>query len=227
MLGSIRESSIAGDLVFYDSLLSHGKATLSVVTNEEKKRIVTLLSNAGQAVEMAEIAADARDASRAESTTRLYRTGWAQFTIWCEAHGVIALPARPGTVACYVADLAKVAKSATIDARVAAIYAAHRAAGHDSPTKQEAVRLVRRGVRRILGTAQRQVRPVTVPDLRTIVDGLSTDPAGCRDRALLLLGFAGALRRSGQVASMWPTSPRGPMDSPLTSGARRQVSART
>jgi len=58
---------------------------------------------------------------------------------------------------------------------------------------------VRRGVRRTLGTAQRQVRPVTVPELRTMLGGLGTDPAGCRDRALLLLGFAGALRRSELV----------------------------
>jgi integrase len=58
---------------------------------------------------------------------------------------------------------------------------------------------VRRGVRRTLGTAQRQVRPVTVPDLRTMLQGLDTDPAGSRDRALLLLGFAGALRRSELV----------------------------
>jgi len=163
---------------------------------------VTLLHTSEQAVELAEIVAEARDyvaAGRAENTTRVYRTGWAQFTAWCDAHGVRALPAGAETVACYVADLAKVAKPATIDARLAAISAAHRAAGHDSPTKEEAVRLVRRGVRRTLGTDQRQVRPVTVPDLRVMLAGLGTDFAGCRDRALLLLGFAGALRRSELV----------------------------
>ena len=163
---------------------------------------MTLLQRTDQAIELAEIAADARDfvaASRAENTTRVYRTGWAQFTAWCDEHGLAPLPAGTETVACYVADLAKVAKPATIDARLAAISAAHRAAGHDSPTKEEAVRLVRRGVRRTLGTAQRQVHPVTVPDLRTMLEGLGTDPAGCRDRALLLLDFAGALRRSELV----------------------------
>ena len=67
----------------------------------------------------------------------------------------IFVPAGADTVACYVADLARVTKPATIDARLAAISAAHRAAGHNSPTKAEAVRLVRRGVRRTLGTAQR------------------------------------------------------------------------
>jgi site-specific recombinase XerD len=155
-----------------------------------------------QLVGCPEIAADARDylaASRAENTTRVYRTGWAQFTAWCDEHGVVALPASAETVACYLADLARTAKPSTIDARLAAVSAAHRAAGHYSPTKAEAVRLVRRGVRRTLGTAQRQVRPVTVSDLRTMVQGLGTDPPGCRDRALLLLGFAGALRRSELV----------------------------
>jgi integrase len=163
---------------------------------------VTLLQSTEQAIELAEIAADARDyvaASRAENTTRAYRTGWAQFARWCDEHGVTPLPASAETVAFYMADLAKTAKPATIDLRLAAISAAHRAAGHDSPTKEEAVRLVRRGVRRTLGTAQRRVRPVTVPELRTMFEGLGTDPAGCRDRALLLLGFAGALRRSELV----------------------------
>jgi integrase len=112
---------------------------------------------------------------------------------------VTPLPASAETVAFYMADLAKVAKPATIDLRLAAISAAHRAAGYDTPTKEEAVRLVRRGVRRTLGTAQRQVRPLTVPELRRMVGGLGTGPAGCRDQALLLLGFAGAFRRSELV----------------------------
>jgi site-specific recombinase XerD len=163
---------------------------------------VTLLHTTEQAIELAEIAADARDyvaASRAENTTRVYRTGWAQFTAWCDGHGVTPLPASAETVAFYMTALATIVKPATIDLRLAAISAAHRAAGHDSRTKQEAVRLVRRGMRRTLGTAQRQVRPVTVPELRVMLQGLGTDPAGCRDRALLLLGFAGALRRSELV----------------------------
>lgn len=138
-------------------------------------------------------------ASRSENTTRAYRTGWAQFTEWCERHGVRSLPANAETVALYVADLADTTKAATIDARLAAISAAHRAADHESPTKTETVRLVRRGVRRTFGTAQRQVRPVTVPDLRRMLEGMSDGTASDRDRALLLVGFAGALRRSELV----------------------------
>jgi site-specific recombinase XerD len=153
-------------------------------------------------VDLAEVAQEARDyiaASRAENTDRSYRTGWAQFERWCDARGLDTLAASPETVALYVADLARTAKPSTIDARLAAISAAHRAAGHETPTKAEAVRLVRRGVRRTVGVAQRQVRPVTVAALRKMVEGLKDDPAGCRDRALLLIGFAGALRRSELV----------------------------
>ena len=179
-----------------DSLLTNDKASLSLVTNEEKRGTVTLLQSTEQTVELAEIAADARDyvaASRAENTTRVYRTGWAQFTAWCEEHGVTALPAGPETVTCYVADLAKTAKPATIDLRLAAISAAHRAAGYDSPTKEEAVRLVRRGVRRTLGTAQRQGAPRhrarAAHDGQGTrhrpgwVSGPGTPPAGLRGRA--------------------------------------------
>jgi len=187
---------------------------------------VTLLHTSKRAVELVEIAADARDyvaASRAENTTRVYRTGWAQFSAWCDEHGVTALPAGPETVACYVADLAKAAKPATIDLRLAAISAAHRAAGHDSPTKEEAVRLVRRGVRRTLGTAQRQVRPVTVPDLRAMVEGLGTDPAGGRERALILLGFAVRSGAASWSASTWRTSEKEPTGSPSASGTRRRT----
>ena len=163
---------------------------------------MTLTPLTEQAVELADLGQEARDylaASRSESTDRSYRTGWAHFTGWTGARGVTSLPATAESVAVYVTDLARTAKPATIDARLAAISAAHRAAGHESPTKAEPVRLVRRGVRRTVGTAQRQVRPVSVVDLRAMMNGLGDDLAGHRDRALLLLGFAGALRRSELV----------------------------
>ena len=163
---------------------------------------MTLTPLTEHAVELADLGQEARDylaASRSESTDRSYRTGWAHFTGWTGAHGVTSLPATAESVALYVTDLARTAKPATIDARLAAISAAHRAAGHESPTKAEPVRLVRRGVRRTVGTAQRQVRPVSVVDLRAMMNGLGDDLAGHRDHALLLLGFAGALRRSELV----------------------------
>jgi integrase len=164
---------------------------------------MTLVPMAEQIAEIADLGEDARDyirASRAANTTRSYLTGWRQFESWCAAHGRKALPASPEAVALYITHLAGKVKVSTIDARLAAISAAHRAAGHPSPTKAEAARLVRRGVRRSHGTGQRRVRALTVADLRAMVAGLDEDAAGCRDRALLLIGFAGAFRRSELVA---------------------------
>jgi len=76
---------------------------------------------------------------------------------------------------------------------------AHKRAGHLSPTTDERVRLVNAGIRRVHGVAPRQVRPVVTEDLRRMVATCGDDPAGVRDRALLLLGFAAALRRSELV----------------------------
>lgn len=163
---------------------------------------MALVAASETGVELAGLIEEAQDyiaASRAENTTRSYLTGWRQFEAWCEGRGLVAMPADPETVALYIADLAAKVKPSTIDSRLAAISAAHRAAGHPSPTKSEAARLVRRGVRRSHGTAQRQVRPVSVEDLRTFVGTLADDGRGGRDRAVLLLGFAGALRRSELV----------------------------
>ena len=73
-------------------------------------------------------------------------------------------------------------------------------AGYDSPAQREHVRTVLKGIRRTLGTVQEQAAPVTVEVLRLLISVLPATLAGQRDRALLLLGFAGALRRSELVA---------------------------
>src|SRR3954451_22946103 len=71
--------------------------------------------------------------SRAENTRRCYRSDVAHFVTWCESKSVLSLPAAPATVAMYMADLAEVAKVATITRRLAAISKAHQAAGLGSP----------------------------------------------------------------------------------------------
>jgi site-specific recombinase XerD len=172
------------------------------VSQKQNVTPVSLTATRAQIVEIATLVQEADDyiaASLSEATLRSYRTGWEQFTAWAEAHGWASLPASPDTVALFVTDLAKTVKPATIDSRLAGIAAAHRAAGYESPTTSERVRLVRRGVRRTVGVAQRAVRPVVVSDLLKMVECLGDDLAGRRDRALLLIGFAAALRRSELV----------------------------
>lgn len=161
-------------------------------------------SNRGLAFSFEEIATAAQGyarASKAEATVRTYRSAWRGFVRWCEAHGFAHLPAAPATVALYATARAEAGiKPASIDLDLAAIAAAHIAAGHPSPRSSAEVQAVRSGIRRTHGTAQRQAAPLLPDDLRRIVAALPSSLAGTRDRALLLLGFATGSRRSELAA---------------------------
>lgn len=137
--------------------------------------------------------------AKADNTRRAYRADWADFAAWCALRRVSALPATPQTVALYLSGLAEHRKVSTLQRRLSAISQAHKTAGHPTPTKDAAVRAVFAGIRRAHGTAQQGKAPVMTPDLRQMVAALPNSPLGMRDRALLLVGFAGAFRRSELV----------------------------
>lgn len=140
------------------------------------------------------------DAAQAASTRKAYRSDWAEFSSWAKPRGFAVMPAAPATVALYLAELAEVAKASTIARRLASIGAAHRTAAQPSPTNDPTVMAVWAGIRRVHGTAADQAAPISVPLLRRMVEAAPPGPAGARDQALLLVGFAAALRRSELVA---------------------------
>jgi integrase len=147
------------------------------------------------------IAREAVDASRASSTEKAYASDWRDFSAFatriCREH----MPADPETVALYVADLRRSGRRpATISRKLAAIAVYHRSAGHPSPCEHDVVRAVVRGTRRTLGVAQRQSTALSLDGLTRLLAPIGKDPRGLRDRALLLVGFAAALRRSELVA---------------------------
>jgi integrase len=72
--------------------------------------------------------------------------------------------------------------------------------GVDSPTSHAIVKAVLKGIRRKLGVAQTQKADLSVAQIRALIAATSNDLLGTRDRALVLLGFAAALRRSELVA---------------------------
>jgi integrase len=149
------------------------------------------------------LAAQARDyvqAGVAENTRRAYRAAWADFCGWCQRYDRTPLPAAPETVALYLTDLSGRRRVATLQQRLNAIGKAHRAAGFDPPGRDGVVRVVWSGIRRQKGTAQHGKAPLVTADLRRLLACLGPGPATARDRALLLLGYAGALRRSELVA---------------------------
>ena len=140
-------------------------------------------------------------AEKSAATRRAYRSDFALFRAWCGAKQVTSLPAQPETVAAFLAAEAnRGAKPSTIGRRLAAIRYAHKLAGHEPPTNSEAVKATLRGIRRMTGSAPAHKAPATADKIVAMVTMAGNDPKGLRDRALLLLGFAGAFRRSELVA---------------------------
>ena len=138
-------------------------------------------------------------ASKAENTLQDYSADWRDFCGWSEAHGISPLPATPEAVAAYIAECASHLKPGTIQRRLNAIAEAHKAARLDSPTHAALARNTMKGIRRTIGTAPGQKAATLTADIRAMVDATDAGIIGIRDRALILLGFAGAFRRSELV----------------------------
>ncbi len=138
-------------------------------------------------------------ASKAENTLRGYQSDWRAFCAWCELHGVHSLPVAPEAVAAYIAECAGHLKPGSIQRRLNAITEAHKAVGLDSPTHAGIARNTMKGIRRTLGTAPSQKAAALTDDVRAMIDATDASLIGARDRALILLGFAGAFRRSELV----------------------------
>jgi site-specific recombinase XerD len=136
--------------------------------------------------------------SKAANTWKAYQADLRDFATWCEAHSLISLPATPETVAAYLADLTERCKVATIQRRLSAISQQHAAARLESPTRSAVVRLTMQGIRRTHAPVQgvRKVQPAVTSVIYKLVDPLGSSLIDLRDRALILLGFAGAFRRS-------------------------------
>jgi integrase len=138
----------------------------------------------------------------AGNTRRAYRAAWADFLDWCAAGGHAPLPAAPEVVGSFLAERASTHKAASLNMRLVAIGQAHRLAGHRLDAQHPAIRETMKGIRRLHGTAPAKKAAVVVDVLRDAVSELAkvSGPRALRNRALLLVGFAGALRRSELVA---------------------------
>jgi site-specific recombinase XerD len=139
----------------------------------------------------------------AASTARAYRRDWEAFAAWCADRGLDdPLLATPNHVAGYVADLVDAGRAAaTIRRTVTSLSVGYKTAGREpSPAQAEVVRRALAAARRRLGTAQRKARPVATVELERLTARCPDSLQGARDRAIILVGFAAALRRSELVA---------------------------
>jgi site-specific recombinase XerD len=159
--------------------------------------IVELPAPVASFADAADAAAQYRRASRSENTRRAYRSAVARFCDWCAEHGRTALPAAPETVAAFLAAEARAALAVnTLRLRHAAIRYLHLLAGHPPPTAAAVVSTtfagIKRAHRRPLDKKTALVHDRLLPAVQAIPETLP----GLRDRALLLVGFAAALRPS-------------------------------
>jgi site-specific recombinase XerD len=139
--------------------------------------------------------------SKSANTWRAYRSDLRHFGAWCASRGVVAMPAAPETVRLYLVDHAGSLAISTLRRRLSAISEAHVAAQVPNPTVSPVVRFAWEGMRRTHGSAPRAKEAAVTEVVAAMVKPLGQSLIDVRDRAILLIGFAGAMRRS-ELASL-------------------------
>lgn len=136
--------------------------------------------------------------ARASNTVDAYRSDWNDFCDWCSYHQLSSFPAEPETIVNYINDLADNAKANTIARRISALTENFDAAGlKENPCRYPIVKNALRGIKRMKGTIQHGKAPILFDDIKEMLTYLEGDEIQqVRDKAILLVGFYGALRRS-------------------------------
>ncbi len=174
--------------------------------SSSKKHEVATLSD------LSEVALDYAKLARSANTQKAYQSDWKDFQFWCDTHQLSPLPADPNTIALYLSDRAtnkwtnhngkpySPLKASTLQRRLTTIYQAHIISRHPLETRHPIITETWRGILNTIGAMQKQVKPITIDVLRLMLDSINGDsPIYVRDRAILLLGFSGAFRRSELV----------------------------
>lgn len=175
------------------SLLTRDNIHLSRITNSPDRSSLRFSVHCKR--ELPEDVATFVQASLSENTRRAYLSDLAHFEAWGGR-----VPATEEIIASYIAEHAGKLSVASLGRRIASISIAHDARGFPSPTKGELVRATMRGIKRRYGSAQREAKALLRDDLFAVLDKIGGGIKDRRDRALLLIGFAGGFRRSELVA---------------------------
>jgi site-specific recombinase XerD len=192
-----RQRLVSDSPPFSDTVTSD-RPTLSEVDPGRRHLTVGALAIATTAPfdDAYQAAQDYARAARAANTVRAYSSDWRDFLSWCQTKQLAPLPAEPQAIVWYLGHLAQLGrKPATIERRLTAIAQAHKQLGYDAPTSSTAVRNVLAGIKRTHGTVQDAKAAALVDDVRAMIEQAGDGPHGLRDRALILVGFAGAFRR--------------------------------
>ena len=135
--------------------------------------------------------------SKAENTLRAYQSDFKDFSAFCSKNGFSSIPTQPKIIALYITHLSKSLKFSTLKRRIASISVIHKLKGHYLDTKHPIIMENLHGIKRTLGSRQKAKKPILINDLKLIIKVI--DKEKIRDKALILIGFAGGFRRSELV----------------------------
>ena len=136
--------------------------------------------------------------SKANNTLRAYQSDFRDFSVFCAKNGFSSMPTQPKIIALYITNLSKSFKFSTLKRRIASISVIHKLKGHYLDTKHPIIMENLHGIKRTLGSRQKAKKPILINDLKLIIKAINEDKI--RDKALILIGFAGGFRRSELVS---------------------------
>ena len=139
--------------------------------------------------------------SKANNTLRAYQSDYRDFSLFCSKNGLSSMPTQPKIIALYITHLSKFSKFSTLKRRIASISVIHKLKGHYLDTKHPIIMENLHGIKRTLGSRQKAKKPLLINSLRKIIKAIDQEKKESnRDRALILIGFAGGFRRSELVS---------------------------
>tara|TARA_B100000965_G_scaffold387565_1_gene391102 strand:- start:1621 stop:2526 length:906 start_codon:yes stop_codon:yes gene_type:complete len=136
--------------------------------------------------------------SKSHNTLRAYQADFKDFSLFCGKNSFSSLPTEPKIIALYITHLSKSSKFSTLKRRIASISVIHKLKGHYLDTKHPIIMENLHGIKRSIGSRQKSKKPILINDLKLIIQAI--DKEKIRDKALILLGFAGGFRRSELVS---------------------------
>ena len=141
--------------------------------------------------------------SKSTNTLRAYTSDYRDFTLFCTKNNFNSLPADPKILALYLTHLSQTSKFSTLKRRIASISVVHRIKGHYIDTKHPLIVENLLGIKRKNGSRQNAKKPILISDLKLIINVINKQKTKkdriIRDKALILIGFAGGFRRSELV----------------------------
>ena len=182
------------------------EADENLVPDSSSVALPAHVAGSGMLDRLVETARDYARAAVSENTLAAYATDWAAFARWCRMRGADPLPPSPDLIGLYIADLAAPqAKTpalsvSSIERRLSGLGWGYAQRGQRLDRKDRHIATVLAGIRRTHARPPVQKEAILPQDLRDMLATLPHDLRGLRDRALLLIGFAGGLRRSEIVS---------------------------